>query len=140
TVTGTTNQPLTYTQQGVYTVTWTYNDGNGNVSTQTQSVIVDDVTGPVPDIVTLPAVTGSCSATVTSTPTATDNCAGTITGYTFDPLSYSSQGAYTITWYYNDGNGNITTQQQSVIVDDVTAPVPNVSNLPVITGQCSATV
>jgi hypothetical protein len=57
-----------------------------------------------------------------SAPTATDNCAGTITGTTNDPLNYTAQGTYTITWSYDDGNGNTSTQSQTVIVEDITAP------------------
>ncbi|MEZ4931801.1 MAG: hypothetical protein R2788_06760 [Saprospiraceae bacterium] len=53
TVVGTTTDPLTYTTQGTFTITWTYDDGNGNISTQMQTVIVDDVTAPVPDVATL---------------------------------------------------------------------------------------
>ena len=138
TITGTTTDPLTYTTQGTFTITWTYNDGNGNTSTQTQTVIIDDVTAPVQDVATLPNVTGECSATATA-PTATDNCEGTITGTTTDPLTYTTQGTFTITWTYNDGNGNTSTQTQTVIVDDITAPVPNVAPLPNLTGACSVT-
>ena len=46
--------------------------------------------------------------TVATAPTATDACAGTITGTTSDPLTYSTQGTFTITWVFNDGNGNNT--------------------------------
>jgi large repetitive protein len=140
TVTGTTTDPLSYTTQGTFTITWTFSDGNGNASTQTQTVIVDDVTAPVPDLATLPTITGECSASVTTAPTATDNCVGTVTGTTTDPLSYTAQGTYTITWTYDDGNGNTSTQLQSVIVDDVTAPVPDLATLPTLTGECSVTV
>ncbi|HKJ06113.1 MAG TPA: hypothetical protein VJ970_01465, partial [Flavobacteriaceae bacterium] len=89
----------------------------------TQSVIitVDDTTAPLADVASLPTVSGQCSATVTA-PTATDNCEGTITGTTTDPTSYSAQGTYTVTWTYDDGNDNISTQTQTVIVDDTTAP------------------
>ncbi|MEZ4952269.1 MAG: hypothetical protein R2825_01675 [Saprospiraceae bacterium] len=55
---------MTYSTQGTFTITWTYDDGNGNTSMQTQTVIVDDVTAPVPDVATLSDVTGECSATV----------------------------------------------------------------------------
>jgi hypothetical protein len=139
-ITGTTDDPLTYTEQGTYTITWTYDDGNGNVETQTQTVIVKDISKPVPDVKTLPTITGECSATVSEAPIATDNCAGTIIGTTNDPLSYTEQGTYTITWTYDDGNGNIETQTQTVIVKDVTKPVPDVASLPTIRGECSATV
>jgi hypothetical protein len=140
TITGTTSDPLTRTTQGTSTVTWTYDDGNGNTTTQTQSIVVDDVTAPVPNAASLPAATGECSATISSTPTATDNCEGTITGTTSDPLTRTTQGTSSVTWTYDDGNGNTTTQTQSIVVDDVTAPVPNVTTLPTITEQCSASV
>jgi large repetitive protein len=138
-IVGTTNDPVSYSAQGTYTITWTYDDGNGNTSTQTQTVIVDDVTSPVPDVATLPTVSGECSASVTA-PTATDNCSGQIVGTTNDPVSYSAQGTYTITWTYDDGNGNTSMQTQTVIVDDVTAPVPDVATLPTVSGECSASV
>jgi hypothetical protein len=83
---------------------------------------VNDNVAPVPNVASLPNVTGQCSANVTA-PTATDNCAGTITGTTNSPLTYTQQGTYTITWTYNDGKGNIATQNQTVIVNDNTAPV-----------------
>ncbi|RZM18123.1 MAG: hypothetical protein EOO88_41565, partial [Pedobacter sp.] len=51
------------------TINWTYDDGNGNTSSQVQTVIIDDVTAPVADISTLPDATGECSVTVTA-PTA----------------------------------------------------------------------
>lgn len=139
-ITGTTSNPLTYSAQGSYTITWTYDDGNGNVVTQDQDVVIQDVTAPVPTVSNLSTLTGECSVTVATAPTATDNCAGTITGTTSDPLTYTAQGTYTITWLYNDGHGNTTTQTQTVVVDDITAPVPNVSSLPAIKAQCGITV
>ena len=95
---GSTTDPLSYTDQGTYMVTWMYDDGNGNISQQIQTVIVDDVTPPVPDLANLPDVTGECSATITVTPTATDNCEGTIIGTTTDPLTYEEQGTFMVTW------------------------------------------
>ena len=135
TLTATTNDPLTYTEQGTFVITWTFNDGNGNTSTATQNVIIDNTTPPV--IPTLADVTGECSATATP-PTTTNSCTGvTITATTNDPLTYTEQGTYVITWTFDDGNGNIVTATQNVIVDDVTAPV--VPTLADVTGECSAT-
>ena len=139
-VTGTTTDPLTYISQGTYTITWTFDDGNGNINTQEQTVIVDDVTAPIADAANLADVTGECSVTVSTTPTATDNCEGSITGTTSDPLTYSSQGTYTITWTFDDGNGNTLNQQQTVIIDDITAPTADFANLADISGECSLTV
>ena len=134
TITGTTTDALTYNTQGTHVITWSFDDGNGNISTATQNVVIDDITAPV--VPTLADVTGECSATATA-PTTTDNCSGTITGTTTDPLSYTAQGSYVITWSFNDGNGNISTTTQNVVIDDITAPaVPTLAD---VTGECSAT-
>src|SRR5690606_15058444 len=117
TITATTTDPVTYTEQGTYTITWTYDDGNGNIETQTQTVVVDDVTAPVPDVAELADATGECEVTVTA-PTAADDCVSTITATTADLVTYTEQGTYTITWTYDDGNGNTETQTQTVVVDD----------------------
>ena len=77
---------------------------------------------PVAEITTLPEITGQCSVTISESPTATDNCAGSVTGTTANPLIYTQQGTYTITWTYDDDNGNVSTQTQIVIVDDETSP------------------
>ena len=69
--------------------------------------------------------------------TTTDNCSGTITGTTTDDLTYTTQGTHVITWTFDDGNGNISTATQNVVIDDVTAPVVPV--LADVTGECSAT-
>ena len=122
-----------YTSQGTYTVNWTFNDGNGNSITVPQTVIVDDLTNPT--LPTLTTATGECSASVTA-PTTTDNCAGTITGTTTDPLTYSTQGTYTVNWTFNDGNGNSITVPQTVIVDDVTSPEADNNSLPTLFAVC----
>jgi hypothetical protein len=135
TITGTTSNPLTYSTQGTYQITWTFDDGNGNQTTAVQTVVVDDVTPPTTP--TIADATGKCSVTVTA-PTTTDACAGTITGTTINPLTYSTQGTYQITWTFDDGNGNQTTAVQTVVVDDVTPPTtPTIASA---TGECSVTV
>ncbi len=81
TVNGTTSDPTNYTAQGTFTVHWSFNDGNGNVSTANQTVIVKDTIPPVVPV--LPPVKVGCLMPVTLTaPTTTDNCAGTVTGTT----------------------------------------------------------
>ena len=117
-VLGTTADPLTYSSQGTFTIHWSFNDGNGNTSTAHQTVIVDDVTAPAFTLIT--NATGECSATATA-PTATDNCAGPVSGTQVIPLLIT-QGTFYIHWSFNDGNGNISTANQTVIVDDITAP------------------
>ena len=139
TVTATTSDPLTYSAQGTYNIIWEYIDSRGNQAFQAQTVIVNDTQAPVPNVSSLPTITGQCSATV-SAPTATDNCSGTITATTVNPTTYTTQGTFTVVWKYTDAKGNFVNQNQTVIVNDTTVPVPNVSSLPTINAQCSATV
>jgi hypothetical protein len=140
TITGSTTNPLTYNNPGIYTITWTYTDSSGNSDSQLQRVSIIDVTAPVPDRSVLDTIRAECNATVTDTPTATDNCCGTIRGVTSDSLTYSTQGTHTITWRYTDRTGNISTQNQLVVIDDTTRPVPLVLSLPDVQGECSATI
>ena len=87
----------------------------------TINIVVGDAVKPVPNTTSLPNITGDCTTSITA-PTALDNCAGIITATTSDPLSYSIPGIYTIHWNYNDGNGNIETQTQSVTINSVALP------------------
>ena len=118
-ITGTTTDPLSYNTQGTHIIHWNFDDGNGNSINVNQNVIIDDITNP--DTPTLTDILGECSATAI-TPVTTDNCAGTITGTTTDSLIYSTQGTHIIYWTFDDGNGNSTTANQNVIVEDITIP------------------
>src|SRR6056297_2592016 len=131
TVTGTHDATLPITTQGTTTVTWTYEDGNGNTSTQTQDVVINDATAPVPDTDPLSDVTAECEVTTLTAPTATDNCAGTVTGTHDATLPITTQGTTTVTWTYEDGNGNTTTQTQDVVIDDITNPSLTVQDISV---------
>ncbi|MCB0755372.1 MAG: T9SS type A sorting domain-containing protein [Flavobacteriales bacterium] len=132
TIIGTHNTSLPITTSA--TITWTYDDGNGNTTTQTQSVIVSDFTSPVPDAANLPDVTAQCQVPFLTAPTATDNCAGSITGTHNANLPITS--STTVTWSFDDGNGNISTQPQNVVINDITAPIPSLANLPDLTDEC----
>ena len=63
---------------------------------------------PVPDVPSLPNATGECSVTLTP-PTATSDCYGPIEGTT-STLTFTTQGTYFVTWLYDDGHGNTSTQ------------------------------
>lgn len=134
TITGTTTDPLTYSNQGNFIVNWTFDDGSGNSITVPQNVIINDVTNPIAPV--LADSTGECFASV-PIPTTTDNCGGTITGTTSFPLSYTLEGQYVVFWTFQDGNGNFVNVPQTVIVDDTTNP--DIPILPDVTGECSAT-
>lgn len=128
-ITATTVDATSYSSAGTYDVHWSYNDGNGNVAMQVQQVVVSNGAAPVPDVASLPDVTGDCSATI-SAPTATSECFGAITGTTTDPTSYSVQGSYIVHWVYDDGNGGVTNQNQNVIINDNANPTISVSLSP----------
>ncbi len=133
TITGTTSDPLTYNSQGTHVITWNFDDGNGNDIDVTQNVVINDLTPPVAPV--LADVTGECSASAVA-PTTTDACAGSITGTTSDPLTYTTQGTHVINWNFDDGNGNSIDVVQNVIITDLTPPVA--PTLLDVTGECSA--
>lgn len=123
-------------------VTLTVFDLGGQSSSCTAMVTITDSNAPTPDLTNLPDITETCSASITNTPTATDNCTGSVTATTTDPLVYNSQGTFDITWTYDDGNGNSSTQTQNVIVSDTIAPIVNSSPSDIIqandAGICGA--
>ncbi len=108
--------------KGTHTVKLTVTDHYNNVTERDVTVTVVDHMAPVPAVASLPVLTGECSVKATA-PQALDNCAGLLTAATTSPLEYTQQGSYIITWRYNDGNGNVTEQQQQVVVKDETNPV-----------------
>jgi predicted nucleotidyltransferase len=136
TVTVTNDATLPITTQGTTVVTWTYEDENGNTSTQTQNVVIEDVTAPVADVATLSDITAECEVTALTAPTATDNCGGTVTVTNDATLPITTQGTTVVTWTYEDENGNTSTQTQNVVIEDVTAPVADVATLEDITAEC----
>ncbi|ABQ04677.1 HYR domain-containing protein [Flavobacterium johnsoniae] len=126
TVTGTTTDPLTYSVQGTYTINWSFNDGNGNVETATQKVIIKDTQKPTitcPSAVVVSANANSCVATGVSlgTPTTSDNCSGTVTVTNNAPSSFPL-GNTTVTWTATDAAGNTQTCTQTVTVNDTQKP------------------
>ncbi len=91
-------------------------------TTSDTAVLITDYEAPVLDVATLTDVTAECEVTTLTAPTATDNCAGTITGTHNVTLPITTQGTTVVTWSYDDGNGNTVTQDQNVIIEDVTNP------------------
>ncbi|NOQ70641.1 MAG: HYR domain-containing protein [Crocinitomix sp.] len=138
-ITITNDASLPITDQGTTTVTWTYEDENGNITTQTQDVVLDDITPPTPDDADLPDVTAECEVTSLTDPTATDNCGGPVTATSDAILPITDQGTTTITWTYEDENGNEITQTQDVVIDDITGPTPDVDPLDDVTAECEVT-
>ena len=114
--------PLTHTVSGSVT------DNKSAPVLRSATVIVAAHDAPAPSLASLPDITGECDATITVAPTAVDDCdidgGALITGTTTDPLTYTAQGTYTVTWTYTDPHDPavFTTQTQTVIVKDTTPP------------------
>lgn len=137
---GATGASITVNQSGEYWVTGT-TKGCASAAVST-TITVEDTQAPVPVVADLPSITAECAAKITA-PTATDNCAGTVTATTTDPTFYTAQGTFTITWTYDDGHGNRTTQTQTVVIKDVTAPTlaqPAAVKVGNDAGKCGAAV
>lgn len=133
TIIGTHTLTLPITSSTV--IIWTYTDEAGNSSTQSQSVVINDVTPPLANLAVLPDLTDECEITNLVAPSATDNCSGTITGTHNITLPITS--STTITWTYTDAAGNSSTQLQNVVINDTTAPVANVEDLEDLVFNCS---
>ncbi|WP_281777987.1 T9SS type B sorting domain-containing protein [Croceibacter atlanticus] len=93
-----------------------------------------DNIAPVPDITPLTTLTDQCQIDMLTAPTATDNCVGSVTGTTSTTTPITS--STTITWTYTDANGNSSTQDQDVVINDTTAPVADNVPLPTVTEEC----
>ncbi len=110
---GTTSQTFPISLQDTTEVVWTYTSLNGFSTTQTQLVIIHDITAPSPNA-TLPTITDNCPVISVDIPTATDNCSGVISGITTD-LPITTPGTTNITWTFTDAQGNSSTQTQSIV-------------------------
>ncbi|RZJ33518.1 MAG: hypothetical protein EOO51_13610, partial [Flavobacterium sp.] len=127
-----------------YTITrtWTAADGCGNTSTASQVIHVVDNIAPVISALPAPSTVSCTSGSLQfETPTATDNCAGTVT-LTFADVTTpgACSGSYSVkrTWTATDACGNSSTAFQVINVNDTTAPV--ISALPdTTTINCPAT-
>ncbi len=110
----------------IITVTFTATDDCGNTSTTSASFTIEDTTAPV---ITCPAdITLDCSDdltdyTVTGEATATDICSGVT--ITYSEVSDNAPCVETITrtWVATDDCGNSSTCEQTITVEDTTAPV-----------------
>ena len=88
------------------------------------TVTVQDILAPVADVATLVDTTATCEVTSLTAPTATDNCSANVTVTNDATLPINTVGTTVVTWTYDDGNGNTSTQTQNVIIN---APVIDIT-------------
>lgn len=124
-----------------YTITrtWSATDDCGNTGTCIQIITVDDNTAP---LITCPAnVTIECTANTapanTGSATATDACDAAPT-ITFSDVTLGGlcpqEHTITRTWSATDDCGNTGTCQQTIVVEDNTAPICAAQNITVSVG------
>ncbi|HUR66989.1 MAG TPA: HYR domain-containing protein [Chitinophagaceae bacterium] len=107
-----------------YTITRTYRatDACGNFAQCTQTITVNDQTAPVvtcPANITVTTPVGSCTAVVTYTPTATDNCAGAVTIVSIPASGFAFPiGTTTVNVTATDACGNSSTCSFTVTVNN----------------------
>jgi hypothetical protein len=77
---------------------------------------------PVPTVANLPNETGDCSVTP-SAPTASAGCGQIVTGTPNVSFPITNLGTTVVTWTYDDGAGNTSTQTQTIIVNGPDASV-----------------
>ncbi len=134
-ITATTSDSLTYDTQGNYTIHWVYDDGNGNLVYSDQDVIIEDTTAPA---FTCPSDLDECDgySSISIAPSGvSDNCGGTVivtyhlsgatiaTGSNDASAEPFNTGTTTVTYVFDDGNGNADSCNFTVTID----PLPAVS-------------
>ncbi len=130
-----TAAPLTFTEQGTYTITWTYDDGNENIVTQTQNVIVDDDTSPtvvVQNITLDLGASGNASIVAGDIDNnSSDNCGIATMELSKTAFGCSNVGTNQVTLTVTDVNGNSAAETATVLVNDVTPPTVLTKNISV---------
>ncbi len=77
----------------------------------------------MPEVETLPEVEGEFSVENVTPPTAQDFCNGIITATCDTEFPITRQGITEIAWTYDDGNGNITSQTQNIVVRSIDSTI-----------------
>ena len=109
---------------GPTTITWTATDKSTNEMMDTQVVTIVDTTKP--DI-TAPAniteeATGPTTSVTVGQATATDLVTDPVRITRSPEGNEFAVGTHTITWKADDGNGNISTAEQTITITDTTKP------------------
>lgn len=113
---GSINDLSVLSQEGIYSVLWTFTDTSGNSSSVSQTIIIKDTTAPfVPNLF---KITARYSTSVVA-PIISDICEVTITGTTTNSTNLSGQGTYTINRTSTDQKGNSTSVPQTIVLSDI---------------------
>ncbi|WP_083702174.1 gliding motility-associated C-terminal domain-containing protein [Mangrovimonas sp. DI 80] len=115
--------------ESIITRTWTLTDDCGNTTTQAQTIIIQDTTAPtftVPAAVTIECDQDENDLALTGDVTdEADNCSTDLEATFADATAQGACANETIitrTWTLTDDCGNTTTQDQTITIQDTTAP------------------
>lgn len=128
------------TDGSTFQITFTATDGTNAATPCITTIILNDSDAPIPVVGSLASIVSNCGFAIVSAPTAFPNCGlvpliygtpGGVSATSFEVVGlnvvkYKVTGAgnFFITWSYNDGNGNTTTQLQQLTINaDVAPPV-----------------
>ena len=98
---------------GPHTITWSATDGARNTGSATQSVTVQDTSGPTFTIVPPDVTITSCTGASLGQAFAQDDCGGTVTITNNAPTRFPL-GTTVVTWTARDARGNTRTATQLV--------------------------
>ncbi|WP_405563527.1 T9SS type A sorting domain-containing protein [Polaribacter sp. Asnod6-C07] len=128
-VLGTTQDALTFVEQGEYAITWSFDDGNGNIFTTNQNVFVKDETNPevkTKDFELKLNATGNGTLKVSDIDDGSfDNCG--IESYNLSKTNFTTDnlGENTIVFTVEDVNGNSTSVNVTVTVSQESLSTDN---------------
>ncbi|MCT4581480.1 MAG: HYR domain-containing protein [Flavobacteriales bacterium] len=130
---------------GTTTITMTADDGNGNTSTCTFNVILNDAIAPNAVCQNINAyLDGSGNATIVASDLdggSTDNCSGLVFGASQTAFTCADLGANNVIFTATDGNANTDNCTAVVTVLDTVSPVATCQNVTVfLDGSGNATI
>jgi hypothetical protein len=111
---------------GVYTLTYSSQDGAGNIASIQRTVTVVDTTAPVVTV-TGSDVTHELGGAYTDAGATATDASGTVTVVTSGTVNVNAVGSYVLTYTSTDASGNAGTATRTVTVVDTTAPVVTVT-------------
>jgi hypothetical protein len=124
-----TNGTVNVNVVGNYTLTYTATDASANTGSATREVVVSDTALPVITVTGGDQTVECHTAFTDSGATASDACAGDLTSGISSSgiVDTNTVGVYTLTYTVSDPSGNVGTATRAVTVNDMTAPVVNVT-------------
>ncbi len=124
---------------GIYTITYTVTDPNGNSTTNTRTVYIVDTTAPTITMNGANPLTNECHTAFTDPgATANDSCAGSLGVSTSSTVNPNAVGTYAIKYTATDPSGNSVTNTRTVVIVDTTAPILTINGANPLTNECHA--